>query len=141
LNIDVLLNPLGPTYNEGPQEGSQSPFNAQALNNLILQVVDSDGTTVLATANATGTGGHEVIGNLALGAGTYFVRVSAALDQVQMYRLEVRDAQGVDDHGNSAGSATSIAVPSTTPGNIEVAGDVDFFAFNAIGGGEYTFET
>lgn len=34
-----------------------------------------------------------------------------------------------DDHGNTTASATSVAVPSTTSGNLETAGDIDVFSF------------
>ncbi len=42
-----------------------------------------------------------------------------------------------DDHGNDFASATPIAVPSTTPGLVGIAGDVDYFAFAAVGGESY----
>ncbi len=46
-----------------------------------------------------------------------------------------------DDHGNNAGSATSVGVPSQTGGNIDVGGDVDWFAFGMVPGVTYTIET
>lgn len=46
-----------------------------------------------------------------------------------------------DDHGDTPSSATPIAVPSTTAGNLEVTGDSDFFRFTAVGGNSYRFTT
>lgn len=48
---------------------------------------------------------------------------------------------GIDDHGNSATSATLIAVDTPVFGIIEVDGDADWFRFTANEGVEYTIET
>ena len=48
---------------------------------------------------------------------------------------------GGDDHGNNAAAATSVAMPSTTAGTIEVGTDVDWFRFNAVANTQYTFQT
>lgn len=45
------------------------------------------------------------------------------------------------DHGRDADRATSVLVPSSTKGNIESAGDHDWFQFNASQGVTYTLET
>jgi subtilisin family serine protease len=42
-----------------------------------------------------------------------------------------------DDHGGSAATASTVAVPSATAGTIEVNGDVDWFAFQAVAGKSY----
>jgi hypothetical protein len=47
----------------------------------------------------------------------------------------------VDDHGNSASSATDVSADSTTDGNLEQRRDVDLFAVAVESGTEYTFET
>ena len=44
------------------------------------------------------------------------------------------------DHGCDSGSATAVGVPSTTAGDLEVAGDVDFFSFSAVAGTIYDIE-
>lgn len=48
---------------------------------------------------------------------------------------------GSDDHGNSAGSATTILTRSNTGGIIEAAGDADWFRFEASAGANITLET
>jgi hypothetical protein len=89
-SVDLTLIPKGPTYQEGPQGGTQSPFNAKAQSDLSLFVYSIDGTTLLGSSNTTGLGGTESIADLALSTlGTYYVRVSGAQDAVQMYQLEL----------------------------------------------------
>ena len=46
-----------------------------------------------------------------------------------------------DDHGNDSSTATSVAVPSTTGGEIETGADVDFFSFFGLAGSLYVIET
>ncbi|MCD4726690.1 MAG: S8 family serine peptidase, partial [Pirellulales bacterium] len=46
-----------------------------------------------------------------------------------------------DDHGDSAASATAVSVPGSTAAALEVAGDIDWFKFQAVSGKSYTFTT
>jgi subtilisin-like proprotein convertase family protein len=46
-----------------------------------------------------------------------------------------------DDHGDSAPTATSVAVDSSTDGNLEELGDEDWFSFSAVSGRDYRFAT
>ncbi|MCB4746518.1 MAG: pre-peptidase C-terminal domain-containing protein, partial [Sulfurovum sp.] len=56
-------------------------------------------------------------------AGTYYVRVSASSSGNYGLVYHVT----ADDHGDDKSTATSITPTSTTPGNIETAGDEDWF--------------
>ncbi|HET9315911.1 MAG TPA: matrixin family metalloprotease, partial [Vicinamibacteria bacterium] len=94
--LDVTLTPVGATYLEGPQLSTGNcsagtPFNSLILNDVALQVIGTNGTTVLASANAQGPGGTEVLNNVALTtAGQFFVRVSGGTaDNVQLYNLSI----------------------------------------------------
>jgi subtilisin-like proprotein convertase family protein len=98
-----------------------------------LQLFGTDGTTQLATnsdatplidwiAPADGVYYAQVKGLNGSSVGTYTVGVSAVI---------------IDDHGNDAATSTAIAVPSSTAGNIEVSGDVDWFNFHATTGNSY----
>ena len=94
LGLDVLLTPRGPSYLSGVQnpDGSCSAgslFDASSQSDLTLEILDTNGTTVLATANATGLGAAESISNLILPTGTYFARVTGAANAAQMYELGV----------------------------------------------------
>ncbi len=48
---------------------------------------------------------------------------------------------GTDDHGNSAGLATRVFDKSVTGGNLESAGDHDWFSFTASAGTQVTLQT
>lgn len=88
--MNITLTPVGPTYNEGPQGGSQSPFNAAAQSDLTLALFAPDGLTQLAFANNAGLGGAEFLSNLLVLTGDYFIRVAGLTqDRIQMYRLDV----------------------------------------------------
>ena len=90
--MTLKLTPRGTTYNQGPDTNPatpQSSFNSAAQSDLSLQLLDSNGSTVLQTANAKGLGGTESISGFSLAAGTYFVKVSSATDKVQLYGVDV----------------------------------------------------
>jgi serralysin len=90
LRIDLELTPLGPTYNQGPQGGTQTSFNAAALSNLTLALFGTDGISMLAFANGTGIGQPEILLDQHLfDAGTYYVRVMGLQNVAQMYQLNV----------------------------------------------------
>ena len=46
-----------------------------------------------------------------------------------------------DDHGDSRSNATRINVNASRSGNIEIAGDADYFSFSAVSGRSYTMRT
>ncbi|MCB4747263.1 MAG: pre-peptidase C-terminal domain-containing protein, partial [Sulfurovum sp.] len=70
-----------------------------------------------------------------LTAGTYYVKVKHhSSTEIGSYLLitsfaagGISQAQVVDDHGNSKNTATPIDLNSTTSGNIETFGDIDYF--------------
>jgi hypothetical protein len=84
-----LLNPLGPTYQEGPQGGTQTPLNSAALNNLSLFLYDSTGVSLLTSSTAGGLGAAESILDFSVMAGDFFVRVTGAQDVAQFYQLDI----------------------------------------------------
>lgn len=93
----VTVTPLGFTYNDNPQNANGTCQTAASTNsmtraNLAVQLISTNGTTVLATADAAAVGVAETISASALGAaGTYFVRVyeTDAPAQSQLYSLSV----------------------------------------------------
>ncbi len=88
--IDLELTPLGPTYLEGPQSGSQSLFNTAAKSDLSLTLWDSDGTSILDSANDNGLGGEELLESLFLfEPGDYYVSVAGAQNAAQFYELGI----------------------------------------------------
>ena len=91
--VDVTVTPVGSTYLQGPQlsNGDCTPgtsFNSLILSNLALEVLASNGTTVLATANGNPAGVAEALNTVALtSAGQFFIRVTGPADNVQLYNL------------------------------------------------------
>ncbi len=77
-----------------------------------------------------------------LEAGTYYVRVTSFESNTGGYVLHLRTGAPDDDHGDTLASATQVALPSETAGEIDPGGDWDFFRFEvAADGGEVTAET
>ncbi len=86
---DILLTPLGPTYNENVG-GVQEPIDTSSISNLALDFYDTDGTTLLASANLTGAGFEESLTGISLpSAGEYYVRVTGDDPMIQFYQLDV----------------------------------------------------
>ncbi|MBL8820660.1 MAG: pre-peptidase C-terminal domain-containing protein, partial [Planctomyces sp.] len=126
--ISVDLAPKGPTYTFGPQGGSESSFNATSQSDLSLQLIGTNGSTILASANSTGLGGNESIANFSLpAAGTYYVRVGGATtNKIQMYRLDVSNASASQNLtvALSPSSVSETAGSSASTGTVTRSGDL-----------------
>lgn len=99
--LSVTVIPVGTNYEDSPQDCT-NPGNAYccsgtftnslAIADLAVQVIDSNGLTVLDTAASTPAGSVETLSDVILdGAGDYYVRVyeTNSPDQPQLYRLIV----------------------------------------------------
>jgi hypothetical protein len=124
-NINITLDPFGPTYNQGPQNGGTSSFNGSAQSNLGFEVRDIGGN-IIVTQNSQGLGLDEVFNNLTLNTGTYFIRVTGdASGNTQMYNLTVNsaaasavpDLQALSDTGASA-TDNIVRLNNSTPGSV-----------------------
>ena len=94
--------------------------------------LESAGGTALATDADSGEGANFRVEH-DVAAGTYFVRVSGQSSSTEgQYSLLVRFSG--DDHGDTRGSATAVAIPSSTAG-VLTAGDTDYFRINVNGSG------
>ncbi len=95
--VSITATPIGFTYSHGPQnlDGSctpGTPFNSRGQNDLAVQILDVNGTTVLGQANASGAGLPETLDNVALpsGSATYYARVLAGpSNAAQLYDLSL----------------------------------------------------
>ncbi len=93
----IILQPVGETYLEGPQNsGGSCPagvnFNALTINDLGVELIDSNGATVLGSANVNPAGQPETITGIPLpsGTGPYYIRVFGGnVDNVQLYRVSI----------------------------------------------------
>ena len=89
VTVDLLLTPLGPTYNQGPQGGGQSSFAASNQSDLALELLDTDGTSSLGLSDIAGLGWSESLTGIALDAGTYFIKITGDQNTAQMYGLDL----------------------------------------------------
>ncbi|TVQ63907.1 MAG: hypothetical protein EA378_00500 [Phycisphaerales bacterium] len=95
--VNVTLTPVGRVYQSGQQASngacpSGPTIDSRAIQDLAFQVVDANGSTVLATVNNTGAGGTESISDLFIGGpGTFYVRVysNGGTNDTQLYNLSV----------------------------------------------------
>lgn len=116
--LSVTATPTGSTYNlvNANSNGScptDSPFDSLNLRDLIVEVLDTDGSTVLTTVNATGVGSAEMLASFLLsGGGTYGIRVSSAAAAVvvpQRYTLSLSLSAGLAAEDlNSDGKVDSL---------------------------------
>ena len=101
--VDIALTPQGATYLESEQTGdpdTQTLYETSAFNNLSIQLFGVDGTTQIASNNNSGIGESEMLNNIEIGAGTYFVRVDGELDDVQFYDLVIGAEYEVPSNGD-----------------------------------------
>ena len=121
--LSGTLTPTGTTYLSGVQNSNGScsagtNFNALTVADLQFEILDTDGTTILATGNANGAGVNESVSNVNLpSAGIYFVRVSqqgASINNVQMYDVSISLVAAVISPEISFVNTTSSATESDT---------------------------
>ena len=132
--LSASLDPLGPTYNEGPQFQPQSRFESRAQSDLSIEILDLDGSSILITANDTAIGQSESINSLLLpAAGTYFAKVTGAQNKAQLYRLRLESAP-VNE--NAAVTITQ----SDGATNVSEAGETDSYTvvLDAVPSGDVT---
>ncbi|MGD9632966.1 MAG: S8 family serine peptidase [Pirellulales bacterium] len=104
----------------------------------VLRVYGTDKQTVLAYDDDAGFGLASLVDWVAPSTGIYFVEVSGFSDSYRgSYNLQI---VGDDDYGDNARNAAYTFIPSTIPGRIERANDVDWFAVNMDVGLTYRFE-
>jgi hypothetical protein len=94
-NVTVSVVPVGDSYLSGPQLSgggcSQGTLiDTTSIQDLSVEILDQDGSTVLASVDANGPGLSETLANVALtgGSGAYFALVRGQGDaDAQLYRL------------------------------------------------------
>lgn len=94
---DLTVSPTGMTYLSGPQnvDGSCSAgtsYNSLTTQDLEVRVIDKNGVSELASADANGVGQPETLTNVSLssGAGTYYIEVTGdSADATQLYEFSM----------------------------------------------------
>lgn len=86
--VDFRLKPVGPTYREGAQDGSQSPLSVSEQSRLLLTVYDETGA-VITSVVADAAGDILSLSDLSAEAGDEFYVEASGLDsRAQLYRLD-----------------------------------------------------
>ncbi len=113
---------------------------AGTLTDTELWLYDTDGVTQLAYDDESGAGSASRILWTAPASGTYFLEVRDWQNNATgTYTLDI--SEHVDDHSNTAVTATPIAIDSTIDGWIESNADADFFSFTVTAGKVYRLYT
>lgn len=88
----ATVTPVGTTYSEGAQGGTQAPLNAKEQAVLSVSIYDTNGTTILSTKNATGLGQDASTAAMLTSTAAYFVRVSEVGTPTgsQQYKLNIQ---------------------------------------------------
>jgi hypothetical protein len=122
-SLSVTVAPTGSTYLSGPQNPNGScsagtPFNSLAIHDLSIRVLDTNGTTELAFADANGVGLPEALHSVPLpsGPGTYFVEPAGdATNGPQLYRFELSVSSGPTATPTRTGTPTRTSTPTPSP--------------------------
>ncbi len=139
LDTTFAVQPVGTTYDASAQQCpgqsgnccSGNIIDSGAMKDFTLTLLESDGTTTIASSDANGPGGAESVSIGALPAGTYLVRVTGfgLPDQSQLYSLFASTGDGapcpadIDD-----GSATG-----TPDGSVDIADLLYFLSLFDVG--------
>ena len=134
--IHVTVSPVGTTYDVGPQEGIIVAVDALRIHDLAFDLLDEDGTTVLATVDDNGLGEAESLTDFQLppGMSTGYLRVQAILptDDIQRYSISLSEVTEPDidvspllldfgEHEISDGPTASQTVSIQNLGNGELS--------------------
>ncbi len=127
--ITISAEPIGPSYLEGPQGGSQSTINAAQISDLTLALIGTDQSTVLATSNIGGLGVTETIADFDLDAGTYYARITGTANNIQMYQFDLSVTEvmnPLDGDFNDDGFWNCDDINSLTATTAAMSNDPDF---------------
>lgn len=95
--VTAMVTPLTAAYDAGPQTffcDEAAPYNPLVFLNPAIELLDSSGTTVIASSSAAPAGSAESV-VVTLNAGDYLVRLTAsnpAGDQIIQYKLDIDTA-------------------------------------------------
>ncbi|MCA9040835.1 MAG: matrixin family metalloprotease [Planctomycetaceae bacterium] len=87
--VTITVTPTGGVYQSGDSDATVVDFDAGAQSNLDFILLDSDGATILGTADGAGIGAAETLTFDLPSQGQYFVRIVGNEDAAQMYQLTI----------------------------------------------------
>jgi len=89
--LQVTVSPTGASYIQGPQTqacNTGSTFDSRTVHDLAVEILDSDGSTILASEDDTGSGESENLSVILEEAGTYYIRVRGdSTNNIQAYEI------------------------------------------------------
>jgi serralysin len=104
--VTTTITPVGRVYDSSPQVGGSctccNNIDSQRMADLAVQIIDSNGVTVLATADSQPIGEPETIdGAFVMSAGNYYLRVyeTNTPTEAQFYRLQL-SVENIDCNNN-----------------------------------------
>ena len=112
-------------------------FSTDEAFTAVDDIVPVDGTSYRAEGLGSGTSGHLRV--RAVG-GSLEDPITSGWT-IHVTGMTTGAVGGVDDHGDTEGTATPVRVPSSTGGELETAGDVDYFSFELESSGTLTVYT
>jgi LEA14-like dessication related protein len=121
--ISTTLSPTGSMYLSGVQNSNGlcsagSSFDALTVSDLMVEVLDTNGVSIIATGNANGLGVSENLLDVGLPiAGTYYIRIrqqGGSVNNVQMYDLSLSLEAGVASDNDVSVSAISAPIALET---------------------------
>ncbi|MCA9242555.1 MAG: pre-peptidase C-terminal domain-containing protein [Phycisphaerales bacterium] len=120
--LTVTCTPLGSTYTQGPQTSqcnTGSSFNALTVQNLSVDVLESNGSTIRASADSNPAGVAESLTTVLPVAGTYYVRVNpGTADNIQRYDLTL-------DVADPPFIPLSVVITSSVPNFVSAGSTID----------------
>ena len=119
-----------------------SPTGAGTLGNPYLHGVhDANGIAIAATSDDdSGTGFNSRLVFAPASTGTYYVAADAVGGSTGTYRLFVTEDEGGDDYTANPQTTATVAVGGSATGEIEGAGDQDWFAVTLEAGRAYRID-
>lgn len=91
-DLEITVDPLGSTYLLANEGGSPSSVSTDSISDPDVELYESDGTTLVASATSGGLGETEVLNAAGLPAGDYVVKVfrkSGTGNNIQRYSLQL----------------------------------------------------
>ena len=104
-------------------------------------VYDASETLLPSSQNDDGgTSLNSLLEFTAPSAGTYYIAAGAFGSNTGTYTVAVTNLGSTDDHGDTIGTAGTVAVGGSVAGSIEEASDTDWFAVDLQAGREYIID-
>lgn len=119
-----------------------APTYSGSLGDTYLRgIYDAQGNLVSGTTDDdSGTGTNSQLEFTAGSSGTYYISAGAFGVGVGTYTLSVEGLGSEDDYASAAVGAGSVQVNGSVSGEVEIAGDDDWFAVNLVAGHAYSIE-